>query len=246
MDSFHSIHSLIALWQCTRVSITFREPKNIYWINIVLCLDLFWVLPIFIGAWLYLLSQHFDNFISIEEVAHQSFDYIIVGAGTAGSVLANRLSANATVSVLLIEAGGVFGLLSRVPLLTTFQQKTNFDWQYETTAQLFSSKGFVGDVWMAIENFWWNKWNEIILILLQKQNLPRGKGLGGSSQINYMLHFDGIARDFQEWKEHGLHLPFEERTASRPELKGQCLAEQSVCKSEVCPRKYLFVVLFVT
>lgn len=68
-----------------------------------------------------------------------------------------------------------------VPFLTSQQQKTQVDWQLQTTSQRFSSSGFIQS----------------------KQFLPRGKGLGGSSQINYLLHFDGNPKDFERWKANG-------------------------------------------
>lgn len=83
------------------------------------------------------------------------------------------------VSVLLIEAGNEFGPLSIVPLLTTLQQNTSVDWAFRTVPQKFSSNGFVN----------------------QQQLLPRGKGLGGSSQLNYLLHYmDDIGREFDKWE----------------------------------------------
>lgn len=83
------------------------------------------------------------------------------------------------VTVLLIEAGTVFGPLSIVPLLTTFQQNTTVDWSFRTVPQRYSSAGFVN----------------------RQQLLPRGKGLGGSSQLNYMLHYsDDIGKEFDKWE----------------------------------------------
>ncbi|KAM7362882.1 neither inactivation nor afterpotential protein G isoform 2-T2 [Cochliomyia hominivorax] len=105
------------------------------------------------------------------------FDYVVVGAGTAGSVVASLLSKHSNATVLLIEAGGHFGLLSKIPLLTTFQQKGLNDWSFLSTPQKHSSKGL----------------EEL------RQCLPRGKGLGGSAQLNYMLHCDGYEGDFERW-----------------------------------------------
>ncbi|XP_049304539.1 neither inactivation nor afterpotential protein G isoform X1 [Bactrocera dorsalis] len=110
--------------------------------------------------------------------AGYAFDYIVVGAGTAGSVVASLLAKHSpTSTVLLIEAGDSFGLLSKIPLLTTFQQKGLNDWGFVSEPQVYSSRG-LGE---------------------QRQYLPRGKGLGGSAMLNYMLHFDGEPRDFERW-----------------------------------------------
>lgn len=103
----------------------------------------------------------------------------IVGAGTGGSTLTALLTKYSNGSVLLVEAGGSFGYLSRIPLLTTFQQQGLNDWSFLSVPQKFSSKGLIE----------------------QRQSLPRGKGLGGSANLNYMLHFDGYAPDFDTWNE---------------------------------------------
>ena len=104
-----------------------------------------------------------------------NFDYVIVGAGSAGCVLANRLSENSKNSVLLIEAGGGDrNPLFSVPLLAglAYWYKPS-NWNYQTVPQqnLFGRK---------IE------W-------------PRGKVLGGSSTINGMMYMRGNAADYDSW-----------------------------------------------
>ncbi|KAH8311990.1 hypothetical protein KR044_008902, partial [Drosophila immigrans] len=126
------------------------------------------------------LQDSIPNVLPLED-REFSFDYVIVGAGTAGSTLASLLTKHSNGSVLLIEAGGSFGYLSRIPLLTTFQQKGINDWSFLSVPQKHSSKGLIE----------------------RRQCLPRGKGLGGSANLNYMLHFDGHGPDFDSW--HYLH-----------------------------------------
>ena len=102
-------------------------------------------------------------------------DYIIVGAGTAGCVLAHRLTASGAHSVLLLEAGGTdSSLLIRVPIGygRTFNDP-RYNWMYEAEAD------------PALDNrraFW-----------------PRGKVLGGSSSINAMVYVRGQPGDFDDW-----------------------------------------------
>ncbi|KAL9873155.1 neither inactivation nor afterpotential protein G isoform 2-T3 [Glossina fuscipes fuscipes] len=105
------------------------------------------------------------------------FDYAVVGAGSAGCVVASLLSKYSNATVLLVEAGSSFGFLSKIPLLTTFQQKGLNDWNFVTVTQKYSSKS----------------------LAQQRQFLPRGKGLGGSSQLNYMLQYEGFEGDFERW-----------------------------------------------
>ncbi|XP_068156029.1 neither inactivation nor afterpotential protein G [Drosophila tropicalis] len=124
-----------------------------------------------------LLEDSIPNVLTVEE-RNYAFDYVIVGSGTAGSTLTSLLAKHSNGSVLLIEAGGAYGLLSRIPLLTTFQQKGINDWAFLSVPQKHSSRGLIE----------------------QRQCLPRGKGLGGSANLNYMLHFDGHGPDFEDWK----------------------------------------------
>ena len=65
----------------------------------------------------------------------ETFDFIVVGGGSAGCVLANRLSEDGAYSVLLLEAGGTPSLLSSVPALTGYLQMSPQDWQFVTEPQ---------------------------------------------------------------------------------------------------------------
>ncbi|XP_037925104.1 neither inactivation nor afterpotential protein G isoform X2 [Hermetia illucens] len=131
-------------------------------------------------TWIWLSYEDIPNLISPSPGL--SFDYIIVGAGTCGSVLAHELSRNSNHSILLIEAGHLFNPLSKIPLLATVLQHSKNDWQFKSVPQKYSSSGLTN----------------------QMQSHPRGKGLGGSSQINYMLHFSGAHKDFETWSKMGI------------------------------------------
>ncbi|XP_017880219.1 neither inactivation nor afterpotential protein G [Ceratina calcarata] len=120
---------------------------------------------------------YFNGPASIIKYPETQYDYIIVGAGTAGCVVASRLSEISNVTVLLVEAGGHFGWVSSVPILAPVLQGTDVDWSYSTEPQLFSSKGY---------------WNHV-------QKVPRGKGLGGSGQINHLVHSFGKPEDYKAW-----------------------------------------------
>lgn len=108
-----------------------------------------------------------------------TFDYIVVGAGSSGCVLANRLSANPDVSVALLEAGGRDNYLwIHVPVGYLYTQNNpETDWCLRTDAE----PGLNGRV----------------------LNYPRGRVLGGCSAINGMIYMRGQARDFDRWRQLG-------------------------------------------
>ena len=112
-------------------------------------------------------------------MTNQTFDYVIVGAGSAGCVLASRLTENPDISVCLLEAGkkdnsafihAPAGVAATVPF-------GFFSWHYDTVAQ----KGLNGRLGMQ----------------------PRGKVLGGSSSINAMMYIRGSQWDYNNWEAQG-------------------------------------------
>ncbi len=108
-----------------------------------------------------------------------TFEYIIVGAGSAGCVLANRLSRSPSVRVLLIEAGGQDrGFWLHTPLgLGKALGNPNFNWGFVSEPEPFADG--------------------------RKTPVPRGRGLGGSSLINAMCYLRGHARDYDGWAAAG-------------------------------------------
>ena len=85
---------------------------------------------------------------NLHTVADAEYDYIIVGAGSAGSVLAARLSENCSVKVLLLEAGGTENLISLIPSLWSYLQLTEMDWAFKSTPQTKCCSALVGKLWV--------------------------------------------------------------------------------------------------
>ncbi|KAL6435872.1 hypothetical protein ACFW04_005621 [Cataglyphis niger] len=178
-----------------------------------------------------LYHYHFSEPASFIDYPETHYDYIVVGAGTSGCVIASRLSEMSNVSVLLVEAGGYFGWTSVIPLLAPMMQGTEVDWSYKTEPQVFSSRGFNG----------------------YKQNWPRGKGLGGSGQLNYLVHSFGRPEDYKRWPKGWSHadlLPYFQKVSDimnvvpMPEeeylTKAFVLAEESLKLDNVSLRKAMY------
>jgi choline dehydrogenase len=107
------------------------------------------------------------------------YDYIIIGAGSAGCTLAARLSEDASVKVLVLEAGKPDNhMLLRMPAgFASLGEKSPFNWRFETEPQKHCDN----------RRMYW----------------PRGKTLGGSSSINAMLYIRGDAYDYDLWRQLG-------------------------------------------
>lgn len=107
-----------------------------------------------------------------------NYDYIVVGAGSAGCAVAARLSEHAGAKVLLLEAGGPDDEPNiHVPAMFPFLFKTSVDWAYETEPQEHLNG--------------------------RSDYMPRGKMLGGSSSMNAMVYQRGNAADYNRWAELG-------------------------------------------
>jgi choline dehydrogenase len=106
------------------------------------------------------------------------YDYIVVGAGSAGCVLAARLSANPRVKVLLLEAGKADARQEiRIPAAFSKLFHSEYDWDYYTEPEPVTANR---------PRYW-----------------PRGKGLGGSSSINAMMYVRGHRSDYDLWRQAG-------------------------------------------
>ena len=127
-------------------------------------------------------------------------DYIIIGAGSAGCVLANRLSVDPAVSVLLLEAGGPDTKLEiHIPAAYSKLNRTKVDWAYSTEPQPH--------------------------VLDRRLYLPRGKTLGGCSSTNAMAYVRGNRADYDEWAalgnagwSYGEELPYFKRSEHNEQI----------------------------
>ncbi|XP_071448688.1 glucose dehydrogenase [FAD, quinone]-like [Hetaerina americana] len=109
------------------------------------------------------------------------YDFIIVGGGSAGCVVANRLTENPRWKVLLLEAGGDETILTDLPLMFASLQGSPLDWMFKTEPSGTSCLAMIGNQC---------KW-------------PRGKVLGGSSVLNAMMYVRGNRRDYDRWESLG-------------------------------------------
>uniref|UniRef100_A0A146LQX2 L-sorbose 1-dehydrogenase n=1 Tax=Lygus hesperus TaxID=30085 RepID=A0A146LQX2_LYGHE len=106
----------------------------------------------------------------------ETYDFIVVGGGSAGSTLANRLSEVPEWKVLLLEAGGQENDFTKTPVMYPMLQSSMYDWNYTTTVQKDTCQATNGQC-----------------------AFPRGKLLGGSSSINAMIYTRGYRSDYDKW-----------------------------------------------
>ncbi|CAH0578998.1 unnamed protein product [Chrysodeixis includens] len=110
------------------------------------------------------------------------YDFIIVGSGTAGSVIAHRLATETNYTFIVLEAGSKSNALLEAPVFGPFFHGSVFDWQFETVPQKHAC--------FAMKD--------------KKCKLAQGKIMGGSSKMNNMIHIRGNISHYHDWF-HGLH-----------------------------------------
>ncbi|KAI9267396.1 hypothetical protein BY458DRAFT_512260 [Sporodiniella umbellata] len=121
-------------------------------------------------------------FAKANEIDNKLFDFVIIGGGTAGCVLANRLSFNGEYSILVLEAGTLTHrevLESRVPLLNSRLKNTEVDWKHQSARQPNANQRSI--------------------------SIPSGKMLGGCSSFNACLFHRCSPSDFDSWNVKGWH-----------------------------------------
>jgi len=139
-----------------------------------------------------------EHIVPSSQASAQDFDYIIIGSGSAGAVLADRLSADGKNTVLVLEYGGSDrSVLIQMPAaLSMPMNMPKYNWGFETEPE----PGLGG----------------------RRLVCPRGKVIGGSSSVNGMVYVRGNPHDFDRWEEEGAHgwayrdvLPYFQRAEGR-------------------------------
>lgn len=111
----------------------------------------------------------------------ETFDFIVVGSGSPGSVIASRLSEVPHWKILLLEAGRVENLVASIPILISTLQFTEYNWNYLMEYQENMATAMVD----------------------HRMSWPRGRALGGSTVINNMIYTRGNPHDFNRWAARG-------------------------------------------
>lgn len=142
-----------------------------------------WLIPLLLAATSYYRYDRIDpeSRPIDEQNLFDEYDFIVVGAGSAGAVVANRLSEVGNWNVLLVEAGPDENEISDVPSLAAYLQLSKLDWGYKTEPSNSACLGMVNN----------------------RCNWPRGKVMGGSSTLNYMLYVRGNRHDYDHWRSLG-------------------------------------------
>ncbi|KAF9407476.1 hypothetical protein HW555_012505, partial [Spodoptera exigua] len=123
------------------------------------------------------LKPQIDVYTAYFQEINKEYDFIIVGSGTAGSVIAHRLATETNYTFIVIEAGTKSHALLEAPVLGPFFHGSLLDWQYQTVPQKHAC--------YAMKN--------------RKCKLAQGKILGGSSKLNNMIHVRGNLTHYQNW-----------------------------------------------
>ena len=129
------------------------------------------------------LNPDINDFATSNDQILEEYDFVVVGAGSAGAVVANRLSENKSWKVLLLEAGGTENILSEIPGVFFNLVPTELNWGFKTQPNE----------------------DKLTSTLMQDGRViwPRGRVLGGSSAVNAMLYTRGNKKDYDLWHKLG-------------------------------------------
>ncbi|XP_023941216.2 glucose dehydrogenase [FAD, quinone] [Bicyclus anynana] len=122
------------------------------------------------------LVYYYDLFTSSDEILEE-YDFIIVGSGTAGSLIAHRLSKDTNYTFVVLEAGGEGHTFHSIPAFGPLLHGSVFDWQFQTVPQE----------------------NACLAMVNSQCKQTQGKMLGGSSKMNNMIHFRGNTSHYVDW-----------------------------------------------
>ncbi|CAH2051931.1 unnamed protein product, partial [Iphiclides podalirius] len=141
-----------------------------------------WVIPLLLGALTYHNYNSYDPEAKVlDKEPRREYDFIVIGGGSAGAVVSNRLTEVKDWNLLLLESGPDENEITDVPSLAGYLQLTKLDWQYKTEPTPYACLGFKK----------------------RRCSWPRGKVLGGSSVLNYMIYVRGNRYDFDQWESFG-------------------------------------------
>lgn len=142
-----------------------------------------WLIPLLLAGVSVLNYNKYDPESPVidQRRLYREYDFVVVGGGSAGAVVASRLSEIPSWNVLLLEAGPDENEITDVPSLAAYLQLSKWDWAYKTEP--------TGRACLGMKN--------------GRCNWPRGKVLGGSSTLNYMLYVRGNRHDYDHWESLG-------------------------------------------
>ncbi|XP_044749409.1 glucose dehydrogenase [FAD, quinone]-like isoform X4 [Coccinella septempunctata] len=126
-------------------------------------------------------SEYFKNLDKNRTIDYGTYDFIIIGSGSTGSVLANRLSFNNSWKVLLLEAGDMDSPFTDIPSMYQYSLRSKYNWGYNTTSQKYGCKAMID----------------------KRCLFATGKVLGGCSSINGLIYTRGNAKDYDNWEKLG-------------------------------------------
>lgn len=129
-----------------------------------------------------------DSLQDEDAVTEQRYDFVVIGAGSAGSVIANRLTENPEWKVLLLEAGGDETFLTDIPLLAPILHATDYGRLYKSEPRPQDADGRGGCCLSMVDGCC---------------NMLSGKAVGGTSVVNFMIYSRGAPADYDGWQALG-------------------------------------------